>query len=227
MASGNSQYIVICSEHPIAFEWIRDIMSGDPCLCHKLRPYSKTTTFKMQPPALLILDCCSTDDWPAIAIRWQRWGGKIVCIVSAEFMKYREQVRAIYLGACGFVPALPSIRTELPAAVHAVLEGRLWYSRSVLGECVKLTQLALNRGLSSSQSFTAREDQIISFVTRKFRNKQIADALDISERTVKYHVSNILRKSQVSSRGELLSVMRPGLQETDCARRPNQEMTAD
>jgi len=54
------------------------------------------------------------------------------------------------------------------------------------------------------QRFTTREEQIVNFVVRGYSNKQIGSALGISERTVKYHVSNILQKSRVSTRKELL-----------------------
>lgn len=206
MMNGNSQCVYVSSQHPIAFEWVRDALISDFALQDRVKRYSRTITAEIQPPALLILDCCSNDFWPETAIRWQRWGGSIVCIVSPEMTNYREQMRALYLGVGGLVQVSADIRKELPAAVNSVLQGKLWYSGSALGEYVRLGQFAPKKNGVFSQNLTLREDQILSFVERKFSNKQIADALGISERTVKYHVSNILRKSQVSNRRELLKV---------------------
>lgn len=203
LVNSDSQLIYLCSEHPIAFEWIRELLISDPALQDRVKPYSRTITAQIQPPALLILDCCSINDWREIAIRWQRWGGSIVCIVFPETANYREQLRALYLGVCGLIPVSPNIRKELLTAVHSVLQGKLWYSRSALGQYLRMGQLAPGKNDAVPQKLTLREDQVISFVERKFSNKQIANALGISERTVKYHVSNILRKSQVSNRREL------------------------
>ena len=49
---------------------------------------------------------------------------------------------------------------------------------------------------------TAREREILALVGRARSNKQIALELTISERTARTHVSNILRKLDLSSRTE-------------------------
>jgi two-component system, NarL family, nitrate/nitrite response regulator NarL len=45
-----------------------------------------------------------------------------------------------------------------------------------------------------------REREVLDFIARGARNKQIATALVISEFTVKRHVQNILHKLEVTSR---------------------------
>ena len=49
---------------------------------------------------------------------------------------------------------------------------------------------------------TAREDEVLELVAAGKTNRQIAEALFISEKTASVHVSNILRKLEVSTRGE-------------------------
>jgi DNA-binding CsgD family transcriptional regulator len=49
---------------------------------------------------------------------------------------------------------------------------------------------------------TAREIEVLQFVSGGYSNGEIAGYLKITERTVKYHVSEILRKLKVSSRTE-------------------------
>ncbi|HEV2489520.1 MAG TPA: helix-turn-helix transcriptional regulator [Candidatus Acidoferrales bacterium] len=56
---------------------------------------------------------------------------------------------------------------------------------------------ALNSRLSP------REQEVYSLVMQQKGNKQIAAALHISLRTVKYHVSSILRKAHCETRAEL------------------------
>ncbi|WP_029150595.1 helix-turn-helix domain-containing protein [Microbacterium indicum] len=59
---------------------------------------------------------------------------------------------------------------------------------------------------------TRRELQIASLVNDGFSNREIADELFISVRTVEFHVHNVLRKLDVGSRSALRRLMR----ETDC-----------
>jgi DNA-binding NarL/FixJ family response regulator len=50
---------------------------------------------------------------------------------------------------------------------------------------------------------TRREQQTLAALVKGAGNKEIASALNISERTVKFHVSSLLLKFKVRSRGEL------------------------
>ena len=56
----------------------------------------------------------------------------------------------------------------------------------------------------SSVRLTRREEEVLDGVLRSFANKEIATQLNLSERTVKFHVSSLLAKFKVRSRMELL-----------------------
>jgi ATP/maltotriose-dependent transcriptional regulator MalT len=56
-----------------------------------------------------------------------------------------------------------------------------------------------------AERLTPREQEIAILVARGFTNRQIASELFISERTVDHHVSNILKKLDVSSRERVAS----------------------
>jgi DNA-binding NarL/FixJ family response regulator len=79
----------------------------------------------------------------------------------------------------------------LKAAAEEELEARL----VLQGEMLKPP------GLPGSLS--QRQQQVLSGVKLGMANKQIASELHISERTVKFHVSDLLRKFGVTSRQEL------------------------
>jgi two-component system response regulator NreC len=109
------------------------------------------------------------------------------------------ELRLVYLGVNGAV-LIPAVYDELKPAVDAVLEGHLWFRRGTLDEYVKRTTS------KPRLIFSVREEQIIIFLAKGFSNKQIGNALDISERTVKFHVSNILRKHNLKNRRSLLDI---------------------
>lgn len=56
------------------------------------------------------------------------------------------------------------------------------------------------------EELTGRECQVLRLVSSGFGNKEIADRLDISEHTVKFHISSILSKLNVASRTEAVSL---------------------
>src|SRR2546428_764026 len=68
----------------------------------------------------------------------------------------------------------------------------------------------LRRGLHSkpySNLSSVPQDQVFQLVVRRLSNKEIADALKISERTAKFHLSNIFVKLGVNSRAALVETV--------------------
>jgi len=57
-----------------------------------------------------------------------------------------------------------------------------------------------------SMKLTAREQEVLALMGQGDRNKDIAAALVITERTVKIHVSNIFSKLNVNNRTEAVTV---------------------
>ena len=63
--------------------------------------------------------------------------------------------------------------------------------------------LAQGRAVSNPASLSPRQREILDGIISKLANKEIAGQLNISERTVKFHVSSLLTKFRVSTRSEL------------------------
>ena len=64
--------------------------------------------------------------------------------------------------------------------------------------------LQAGRSVKSSVKLTRREEEVLGGVLRSMANKEIACALNLSERTVKFHVSSLLAKFRVRGRMELV-----------------------
>ena len=56
---------------------------------------------------------------------------------------------------------------------------------------------------SADRPLTAREREVVSLIVRGRTNRQIADALVISERTVERHVANVMDKLDLTSRSQI------------------------
>ncbi|MGH9814222.1 MAG: response regulator transcription factor, partial [Candidatus Acidiferrales bacterium] len=93
---------------------------------------------------------------------------------------------------------------ELPTAVSVILSGGAW----TLPHLLKRYQFQMSSFRSqesrSKLSLTGRENQVFEMLVRRFSNKEIAEALGISERTIKFHVSNIFHKLRVKRRAGLV-----------------------
>jgi DNA-binding NarL/FixJ family response regulator len=83
---------------------------------------------------------------------------------------------------------------ELTAAVHALSQGLIVGSPSLLFES---ETEPLDHG-----PLTERELEVLGLLSKGLANKQIAAALSISEHTVKFHVSSIYAKLNVTNRTE-------------------------
>jgi DNA-binding NarL/FixJ family response regulator len=68
-------------------------------------------------------------------------------------------------------------------------------------EIVPITTAALSR-----LKLTKREKLVFDKLLRGMSNKEIGNAINLSERTVKFHVGNLLRKFHVVTRGEAMAL---------------------
>ena len=93
----------------------------------------------------------------------------------------------------GILPT-DSSADEMSAAVHALSQGLVVGTAALLFET---GNSPLNEG-----PLTDRESEVLGLLSQGLANKQIAAALGISEHTVKFHVSSIYTKLNVTSRTE-------------------------
>lgn len=93
----------------------------------------------------------------------------------------------------GILPADASAE-ELTAAVHALAQGLIVGTPTLLFES---ESEPLSQG-----PLTDRESEVLGLLAKGLANKQIAVALGISEHTVKFHVSSIYAKLNVTNRTE-------------------------
>ena len=95
--------------------------------------------------------------------------------------------------ARGILP-LDSSAEELIAAVHALSEGLIVGAPALMFPSEEET--------SARGPLTDRETEVLALLAKGLANKQIAAALGISEHTVKFHVSSIYSKLNVTNRTE-------------------------
>jgi DNA-binding NarL/FixJ family response regulator len=106
-------------------------------------------------------------------------------------------------GAKGVISKDASI-SDLTKAIHTVHEGELWVERKLISRFIDEEALAEFRGeeglKTPGEALTRREEEVLHHLTTGCTNKEIAEALFISEKTVKSHLNSIFRKLNVTRR---------------------------
>lgn len=87
-------------------------------------------------------------------------------------------------------------KEELTQAIKKVAAGGIYFSESVLNELSRFSEMKIK---NEEVHITNREIEIIRLIEKEFSNKQIAEMLFISERTVETHRKNIMRKTNTSN----------------------------
>ena len=107
-------------------------------------------------------------------------------------------VKAVDVGADGYI-LKDSGSAELKAAINKIMAGEKIIQPNLIPA---LNSRLINRDLDKEKidSLTKREVEILKQIAGGRFNKEIADSLDITERTVKNHISNLFKKIDVNDR---------------------------
>ncbi len=126
---------------------------------------------------------------------------KIVALTMFNDEEYID--RMVDAGASGFL--LKNISKEiLDQALQSIASGNTYYSPELWEYFSKKISQEKKAG-EMEQQFTKREMEVLTLICDGLSNKEIADKLFISERTVVGHKSNLLAKTNTKSTIGLLS----------------------
>ena len=156
-----------------------------------------TAMFKKCHPDLTLLDVrmpVKNGIEAAIEIREQNNAARILMLTAHDGDE--DIHKAMEAGASGYV-LKDSTDEKLLPAIRAVAAGQRWIPEEVA------KRLEARRLF---EELTPRELLILNEVVKGLANKQIADVLNISENTVKWHLKNILAKLCVADRAEAVAV---------------------
>jgi DNA-binding NarL/FixJ family response regulator/two-component sensor histidine kinase len=138
------------------------------------------------------------------ALRQLRASNRDVKVLMVSALAQDEDVlESLKAGASGYV--LKDVTPdELASAVRAVVRGEALLSPGLTGKLID----RFGRGTSAEQQMTlltGREQEVLHLLASGLRNKEMARQLQVSERTVTFHLANIYQKLGVTSRTEALS----------------------
>ncbi|NRA56218.1 MAG: response regulator transcription factor [Gammaproteobacteria bacterium] len=149
-----------------------------------------------------------------------------VVIISAEEQK-NTIIQTIAYGAVGFIPKSSS-KSTIAQALQSIFSGNVYLPPDIIidqsdqNSAPDHTNQSLKIKLEMMSSLTRRQLMVLKRMTKGEANKQIAYNLNISEATVKSHVSSILKKLGVYNRVQAVL----GCSDIDFNQELNQNMSA-
>jgi DNA-binding NarL/FixJ family response regulator len=136
---------------------------------------------------------------------FERSPGARVLVIGEKFST-SESHSLLRHGAKGLL-TYAEAREQLSRALPQMARGGFWVPRATLAEFVDsiLNNSRAHRlKVDASSDLSRREREVLDSLLENLANKEIASRLNISERTVKFHVSNLLNKFGVRRRADLI-----------------------
>lgn len=148
-------------------------------------------------------------DWEARVVELLTHQPGCAVVVASGVLQDAEGLRAINAGARGYchLLAVPELMREV---AEVVAHGGLWVGPSLMQRIMAATREALRRSPSVQlppvdvSVLSERELQVARAVAAGKSNKEVAEQLFISERTVKAHLGAIFEKLGVRDRVQLV-----------------------
>src|SRR5688572_28674097 len=147
-------------------------------------------------------------------------------LILSSYGEPQEVARALEAGAAGYV-IKETASSDLATAVRTVHSGKAYFSPAVSQRLAQQNRHSFLRGgemAAKGAHFTERERQVLQLISQGQANKQIADALGISIKTVEKHRGSLMSKLDIHETATLthfavaagvIPSKRPALAEAD------------
>lgn len=123
---------------------------------------------------------------------------KVKVLVLTVHNEIEYLMKAVDIGIEGYV-LKDSESSELKKAIFAIVNGEIYIQPSLI-PALNAKRVEKNEDENKIEDLTKRELEVLKLLAVGMYNKEIAEKLNISERTVKNHVSNIFKKLEVTDR---------------------------
>jgi len=198
--------VLIVDDHPVVREGLAGMIGTQPDLevvgeaGNGVEAIRQAATLQ---PDLILMDLQMPTMDGAVAIRQiLQDNARARVLVLTAFDTDERILHAVEAGAQGYL-LKGAPRDELFRAIRVVADGGSLLQPSVAAKL--LTRVGQMLKQDETEQLTEREREVLDLLAKGLRNKEIAERLFISERTVKFHVGIIFQKLSVSNRAEAVS----------------------
>jgi DNA-binding NarL/FixJ family response regulator len=200
--------VVLADDHPVVRAGIRNelVAAGIQVLGEAVNGEEAQQLVERLRPQVVVLDV----EMPGlngleVARRLHAWqktqpGPPVTILVLSAHDQEAYIFGLLDAGAAGYVLKDEALET-IVQAVQTVARGEPWLSPRVMAKVI-----ARSAGRTDQEGLTEREMEVLSLMAKGLNNPQIGEALSIAERTVRFHVENILSKLKAANRMEAVMI---------------------
>ena len=195
--------VFLLDDHEVVRDGIRNLIEAEPDMRVVGEAGTAAAALEMIPglsPRIAVLDVRLPDGNGVEVCREIRSIDRsIACLMLTSFTDDEALFDAIMAGASGYV--LKEIRTsDLLSSIRKVAAGHSLIDPETASRV--LEQVRQTRTDSPENRLSPQESKILDLLAEGMTNRQIADAMYLSEKTVKNYMSNLLAKLGMSRRTE-------------------------
>lgn len=196
--------LMLVDDHAILRQGLRSVLDREPDLQvvgeADTRAGAETLAAQLGPDVVLIdlkLGAGSDHEGLHLCRALSAAHPRMGLLVLTTFLDERLVLEAVQAGARGYV-VKDVDTTELVRAIRAVAQGESAFDSRTAATVVR----SLGRTGVQSEKLTDRELEVLGLLAKGLSNSRIGECLFISATTVKFHVSNLMRKLGVTRRAE-------------------------
>lgn len=177
-------------------------------------PFSGGEPFPLPGDArrFLVWILSSAPDWEALVRHYSK---QCPVIVLSKLTSLPEMQKALEAGARGYIEAMAN-PIQLGQAASTVSQGALWIAAPMLSRLLAILSGALPEPRTPAEwqeKLSPRELEVAEVVATGVTNREVAEQLHITVRTVKEHLTSIFAKLGVHDRLQLILMARGGERE--------------
>ena len=207
---GTIKKIVIAEDHTILRDGLRSLLSSGEqyeVVGEAADGLEAVRCIEQRSPDLILLDLSMPRMSGASVIKEVKTRFPEVKVLALSVHDSEEYILETFeLGADGYCTKAAS-HSELLMAIGSVLSGKRYISPDISDKVLQgfIEERKTLKSASSWETLTQREKEVLKMVGEGYKNKEIADFLCISVKTVQKHRANIMRKLNLHTASLLTS----------------------
>jgi DNA-binding NarL/FixJ family response regulator len=207
----SSPKVCLLSPHPMVIDGFRRLLSesGFQIVARQLEPMLVPDLRYLEVPRanIYVIDAYGQRQATAALLgNIHDHNSSAGLVVVGDNLEEADSYTLLRLGIKGILNYTEA-REQLPRALRRVASGGFWVPRPLLSRFVDFildVSQPQHMRTNSPTELSRREQEVLFGLCEKLANKEVADRLHISERTVKFHVSNLFAKFGVRRRADLI-----------------------